>query len=87
MAIALVGTYAVSYASTNVKAEKLLKPDPCTVTVTKNCSGSGTIETGSATSPSGDCNAASIVAQQQWGNNCVRATITKLMEATPPDQP
>lgn len=62
-------------------------PDPCTVTVTKLCSGTGTNETGTATSPSGDCNAAYIVAQQNQKNSCIAATIKKLVEAAPPEQP
>lgn len=68
--------------------ENLLTEDPCTITVTKNCAGSGSIISVYKTSPTGDCKAASTVAQQQWSNDCRTATTRKVIESlTPPDQP
>ncbi len=71
----------------DVKVEKELIAEPCTITVTRLCTGRGTNETGTATSPSGDCDAAYIVAQQNQKNSCMTATIKKILELTPPDQP
>jgi len=55
---------------------------PCSVTVSMYCEGAGKTVSSTSVSPTGDCTAASTVAQSQWRNDCLKETIRKaILEA------